>query len=502
METAPTGFAAHVAAERAIRAPLEAAAKAEAIERRRYSTDVQKLNSGAQSEIWGTHGRTDGLLDTQTGEPLAEPMKGMIGELDEARLTGDSTALGKAKKIEADVKQLQEGENLELTQAKLVMDIRGERDAQQKKIFQQYMKNGMTAAEAQEALEKRQQANRWAEKDDELIRKVRDEGIFSRDEYDNVTGAAPASDDDPTAVLPTNDMENMQTIAAWENAQMDTDNARTEYARVSAGRGARWFRIGREFSTGAVAEARQRYEENKAELVRRERDVALGAGATPEQLEARAIPAALGEVERLRNTLIAQRMLASGRWKVERGVHASTGESYSELVKVGRFESVKESVKGTFSKWWGEKADDKIFSTQNLKTYLKRTGVVAGTAGVAGAAAAGSILFPPAAGAIGGAFLAWQGAPRIMDSIPRHNGRTVRNATKLGEEIESAAIMAQLAAHDGNVALPDDLDPIVHDLVDMQTEAEIPKSRRRAIIRLGATAVGGVAGGAGGIALS
>ncbi len=94
----------------------------------RFATEVAGLNEQAHVEIFGTDGRTEGYLDPKTGEPLQKPAKGILETMRENPVYGKTQAERDeaADTYESDVNSMLE-EGLELSQAKVVMDLRAQR---------------------------------------------------------------------------------------------------------------------------------------------------------------------------------------------------------------------------------------------------------------------------------------------------------------------------------------------------------------------------------------
>lgn len=94
---------------------------------RQFIEKVESLNARAEIEIFGTKGRTEGYTDPSTGEPLQKPVKGIIETMRENPRYGkkQSERDAAAEKYAADVSSLVD-EGFDLSQAKVVMDLRAE----------------------------------------------------------------------------------------------------------------------------------------------------------------------------------------------------------------------------------------------------------------------------------------------------------------------------------------------------------------------------------------
>lgn len=425
MSERPTGFAAHVAAERAIRAPIEAAAETEAqqrrIHRRAESEEGQQLNNIAQAEIWGTDGRTAGYLDPATGQPLTTPIEGKLNEMRNDPANGQGTA-EREEKVEqyvADIEQLR-GQGYELAQAKLIMDGR-EADEQMRRVMV-----AKAVMEGKDAKEAEWKSYDWYDRKDLRRRDIIMEGyevttptggkekrtVFTAEEYAAARAYRRGYDvgvpGAPTTVLSPAEMDRQHTLAlAEDQLRSATNDARNEYARRSAGRSRRAVLFGRQFSQEAVAQARGRYEARVEQLVEFERAILVAEGIPADRIDAevgqRATAIAIREARRLAGAVDEERLIATGRWERQTIHDPATGETRRRVVQTTP-PNLRARARGRIRDWWGERDDagSSILSSSNRGTIARRARAIATTAGIAGGFIGGGLLFPPAAiGAIG-----------------------------------------------------------------------------------------------------
>lgn len=172
--------------------------KQSAIEARINSPDVQLLNDEAQIAIFGTNGKTAGFTDN-TGNPLTTPIKGKVEEIRESRRFGTKQADREAA-VTSYVLGVQElvDDGFQLSQAKLILDIREAREAAdaklRNKLVSNYLTNGVkvdgkavTAENAVKLAAERVAKDNLRFGDDEALtrRIVKEEGIFSMSEYED-----------------------------------------------------------------------------------------------------------------------------------------------------------------------------------------------------------------------------------------------------------------------------------------------------------------------------
>ena len=172
---------------------INARDEALAIEGRINSQEISALNDLAQLEIYGDGGRTwvDG-----DGEVLAGPEKryaGRIEALRNDRSGGRMTEKARnerADKYEASINGLL-GEGFELTQAKLIMDLREEDEVNgasmlNKRLIERGSLNPGDLESAAGEIE-----TIYAKKDQKRLQLIRDKGIFSADEYEAFIAKTP-----------------------------------------------------------------------------------------------------------------------------------------------------------------------------------------------------------------------------------------------------------------------------------------------------------------------
>ncbi len=160
-----------------IQAGAERAAKLNDIEERRGSQEVWALNRQAEIAIHGSRGYVD-----NDGTVLAEPTKGKLDEIRENPRYGtkQSDRERAAKDYLADVDDLVK-DGFELSQAKLIMDLREEHDATENRLASKLERY----TDSRSAAERVEKSRLRHGNEDELIEQVvRNEGLFSRADYD------------------------------------------------------------------------------------------------------------------------------------------------------------------------------------------------------------------------------------------------------------------------------------------------------------------------------
>lgn len=204
------------------------------------------------------------------------------------------------------------------------------------------------------------------------------------------------------------------------------DEARREYARRSAIRGARVMRFG-QYSEEAVAEARKQYEDRKQELLKQERNTALAAGVNADTFDRYAPAAAIPEAWKLAQEISEARKLASRKWQAE-DIHIhTTGKHYKAVPVLDEAAPLTRVKRVFFGKLWGERDQDKkIVSAQNALLVLRRAAAI----GAAPAALAGGILLPPLGAAYmvagSGGLAGWM-AKKVSEYKPGYKpGRTAK----------------------------------------------------------------------------
>lgn len=182
-------IAAEAAAQAATAASEAEQTRLADIEARRYSPEVQQMNQEADVAIFGSRGATEGYANAD-GSPLDKPLIGKVDDFRENRKYGTKEA-DRNEKADAyieDIDSLQT-EGFELTQAKLVMDLREERIAKAEATYEaiykslpkemDHSKKDSIASRRMIKMQKLQGDN------DGMIKHViKNEGLFNRDEYD------------------------------------------------------------------------------------------------------------------------------------------------------------------------------------------------------------------------------------------------------------------------------------------------------------------------------
>ncbi len=117
----------------------------------RFATEVAALNSQAEIDIFGSNGRTEGLIDPNTGEPLQKPVKGIIETMRENPRHGKTQAERDtaADEYRRDILQMVD-EGLDISQAKVVMELRAQHTESTQSQEQAQRKATREAAREQE----------------------------------------------------------------------------------------------------------------------------------------------------------------------------------------------------------------------------------------------------------------------------------------------------------------------------------------------------------------
>lgn len=151
-----------------------------AFQERVTSDEARDLNDAAEVAIWGSRGLTDGFVDA-AGNPLTKPLKGKVDEIREnprfgTKLADRETA---ATAYEKELLGLVD-KGYELTQAKLIMDLR-ETDVDSKAhLIASYISQGIPAGQAKAKANKT-----YKRKDKQRLEVIKSEGILSQEDYDN-----------------------------------------------------------------------------------------------------------------------------------------------------------------------------------------------------------------------------------------------------------------------------------------------------------------------------
>lgn len=191
------------------------------IEARRTSPDVQAMNQAAEMRIFGSRGQTQGYVDAK-GKPLTEPIKGVVDQIrgisqaDEIRQnprygTKQSDRHAAADAYEAqfkagqgerdaradgyvgDIEELQ-ANGFELSQAELILNLRSDIYAKQHAMLDKLVAHaagGRTLSAEEDQKIRRETVGRAVDQtvrqgDDVgmLMRIIKQEGLFSREEYE------------------------------------------------------------------------------------------------------------------------------------------------------------------------------------------------------------------------------------------------------------------------------------------------------------------------------
>ena len=203
-------FMADVNEAYAMDAKFDAKAKKAAIGEKLTSTDNHQLNENARIAVYGSNGRTAGITDPVSGEPITEPVKGRIAEiLEDDRIIKSSTERqAKADKYEKDLLGIV-NRGYELSQAKLIMDLREGDEAQKIEYISKQMHEGLTAAQAGAKANKL-----YRFKDKKRMKMIKEDGVLTMVDYlvavrnrNQASHVAeepetPEEDDADTAIIP------------------------------------------------------------------------------------------------------------------------------------------------------------------------------------------------------------------------------------------------------------------------------------------------------------
>ena len=277
-EKTPTRFNQH---EQAAEAALNENARLATIEARRSSPEVAVLNDHAELEIWGSGDRT--YTNPETGDIIASPDKPMAGLLDTfAKTRPGPEAKALAERYETDIHQLMENDDLELCQAKMVMDMRmSDEQEGMPSLTTEFMKSdGLSASEAEDKAK-----SIYSRKDAKRLELIKDNGIFSPEEYDQLKNGNQADTADTTGeATPGDDETSPETDEAGEEQQdpeaeklqerMDT--TRDEYARLLAGASATVRGVKGGKRAEALESARQAWLEAAKEITQYGQEIVLG----------------------------------------------------------------------------------------------------------------------------------------------------------------------------------------------------------------------------------
>ncbi|MFO0781990.1 MAG: hypothetical protein U0524_03865 [Candidatus Saccharimonadales bacterium] len=185
--------------------------KLDTINDRYDSVEGRDFQEEADVAIFGSHGRTEGYVD-EDGNPITEPILGKVDEIRDAAgieaIRVGNTAHGKNKAERMAIADQKEAENnaradqyveqvealraegFELSQAKVIMDKREERQEREQRMFGNLVKHNMDKLGMSEEEAKTDAAGRVMEStirngDDEALLKriMKAEGLMNMDEY-------------------------------------------------------------------------------------------------------------------------------------------------------------------------------------------------------------------------------------------------------------------------------------------------------------------------------
>jgi hypothetical protein len=489
-----------------------------AIEARKVTPEVARLNDTAEIAIYGTRGQTAGYVDA-AGKPISKPILGTIDQILTSPRYGNTPA--ERKKAEAAAKVYSDGvdkllgEGFELCQAKLVMDKRSEwaynNDQSAKSevkegnkyfreldrridlITEQNIKNGDAPDIARQKAEDRVRGHNVemgkpsvpeidAKAEESRVKGlIKKHGVFTTDELEAVlAGKTPDVPLTPAQIAAKEQAERTRVSFTQQ-----VEAARSAYARASAARGRRAFHRNKQQSQESVQSLRSAYEAASATLIAHELHMAQEAGVSTEDLTNYSGYFAAGEAERMANTLQRERQLATEKYELATG-----GAGISDFDDRGnrRTQEIEASTKAgkllnKFYKWWGKQgADSKFLSAATLKksAVLGGAGIVVGIP----AALAGSFIFGPIAGGALGAVVAGRIAKSVMAYNVNKRGQDPLYVERLTSEVEGSAARLEHLTDIG-------------DVIDSQTKNEVKRNRRRLGGAVVAAAVGGAVGSIG-----
>lgn len=260
----------------------------------------------------------------------------------------------------------------------------------------------------------------------------------------------------------------------WNEATDVMEAQRDEYLRRRAGNARRAIHIRRDFRNGSVAEARDVYERARRQVVELEAEALRIAG---EDVNAVINEGALQEEHALAEKYRQHRLVATGNYEFN---------DDGEMVEVKRGFVGRQMNK--FYNWFGSvNAGKGRFSMGALKKGVVM-GSVTGAAGLAVGATTGLLLAP-----VGGMVLAGVGAGYLAGRITKAYMATHMNKKSVDANDQHAQLQHQelMASHaEGETSMAD--------LIDAQSKREVRRNRIRTGAIIGATAVSGALGVAGG----
>jgi hypothetical protein len=507
----PEGFQKYVEAERAAQANAPDAAALNArmarnleIRDRANSAEVSALNDRAHMNLYGTNGRIDGFVGVD-GKPLKSPIPGRINDiLNSPRFPktpeGQRQAKAAAAEFEKRITDLQE-EGFELCQVELIINqvdkwesVNAKHQRQQntenKKydresqrridlITEQNIKNGDDPDEARTKAEIRVAGHKGlkpgkpdTEKVDvkaetsRLKGLIKSEGIFTKDELE------AALDEDGTRVMTPADRRKLDEKARTQRElrvrTRRLEDARIEYARLSAGRGD-GLGVRGKYSQEKIDEAWEKLSALAKEHISLEVRMAQDAGVSLEDLAKYSEFFAVGEAERISN----HRMVAKGRHEFVSG----NSREVQEVQPTSRMGKAMDKFYG----FWRKRHNAKFLSraTAEKGAAMVALGIPVGVA----AGLTGSILLGPLAAGAAGAFVATRIAKSVMANHIHKNAAIGSNPEEMRTSIAVEAIRRGGA--------PEDQIEHIGDIVDEQADAEVKRNR----MRVGGAAVSAALGG-------
>jgi hypothetical protein len=212
LSTRAQAIAEHAAKQEQARDAAKAAHqhKSKSIETRSNSANVATLNDRAEIELYGSNGRT--IVDA-SGIVIADASKKLVGKIEDIRTNPKYGRTPKERAVKATAyedgldqlirtntktitkyqkdtnggaplkvdKVVTPGEGLELTQAKLVMDLREQDVTDSSKLIGRFIADGMSPAEAEKKADVI-----YNKKDAARLKLIKEQGVFSREDYDRV----------------------------------------------------------------------------------------------------------------------------------------------------------------------------------------------------------------------------------------------------------------------------------------------------------------------------
>jgi hypothetical protein len=275
--------------------------KARAIEKRASSAEVSALNDLAELSLYGSKGRT--YTNPETGEVIADAANPHKGKLE--RILSDAsygkTAIdrkAKADQYNADIDTLL-SDGFELTQAKLVMDLREKEESGFAHMTNELTKEhggkpGLSIEEADKRV-----AQMIVHKDKKRLALVKDEGLMHQAEYDTFKAHKNGAPTDPADVpAPTDPADvpaptdpepfEIKLTPIQENmvkeAHENTVKLRNDYIELASKRRKLSFGFSKSSREAAIDDAFAIYSSAYAEEGNLVHGIYEHAGATSEQI--------------------------------------------------------------------------------------------------------------------------------------------------------------------------------------------------------------------------